>query len=247
MSGEHSLALQLRRVGVHYHRRVKTQDNGHWALKDVSFDLYHGETLGVIGRNGVGKSTLLRVMAGIIAPDRGEMINRSGRASLLSLQVGFVAHLTGRENAMLSAMLLGMSRREARLKLDEIVSFSGLGDFIDEPVGNYSSGMRARLGFAVSFHVDPDILLIDEVLGVGDAEFKQKSTIAMKERIRSDRTVVMVSHNLQTMRELCDRVVWLEKGHTVAEGPTEYVVGLYEKGAEESGKPVRGMVDDAVS
>ena len=238
MSGEHSLALGLRHVGVHYRRRKKTDGGGLWALKDINFELYHGETLGVVGRNGVGKSTLLRVMAGIIAPDRGEVVNRAGRASLLSLQVGLVPHLTGRENALLSAILQGMSRRAARAKLDEIIAFSGLGDFIDEPVGTYSSGMRARLGFAVSFHADPDILLIDEVLGVGDADFKKKSTAAMKERIRSDRTVVLVSHNLLTIRELCDRVVWIEGGKTVAEGRAEDMVNLYESGVAAADGPV---------
>lgn len=210
---------------------MRTADNGFWALKDVSFDVYHGETLGVIGRNGVGKSTLLKIMAGIISPDRGRMMNLVGRASLLSLQVGFIAHLTGRENAMMSAMLLGMSRRAAKDKLDEIIEFSGLGDYIDEPTGNYSSGMRARLGFSVAYYSDPDILLIDEVLGVGDADFKAKSTAAMKERIRSDRTVVIVSHQMSTIRELCDRVVWLEHGETVAAGDAESIVLEYEKSA----------------
>jgi lipopolysaccharide transport system ATP-binding protein len=225
---DHNPALSLHHVGVHYRRRIKVKDGGLWALKDITFDLRHGETLGIIGRNGMGKSTLLRVMSGIIAPDSGKIIHRAGRASLLSLQVGFVAHLTGRENAVVSALLLGLSRREIRSKLDEIIDFAGLGDFIDEPVGNYSSGMRARLGFAVSFHADPDILLIDEVLGVGDAEFKQKSTAAMKARILSDKTVIIVSHNMATIRELCDRVIWLEQGRTLQEGATATVVDAYE-------------------
>ena len=228
MTAQLDLALRLRHVGVHYRRRVRARNNGFWALRDITFDLFTGETLGVIGRNGVGKSTLLRVMAGIIAPDRGEFSSFGRQASLLSLQVGFVAHLTGRENAILSAMLLGMRRAEAMKKLDTIVDFAGLGNFIDEPVGTYSSGMRARLGFAVAFHAEPDILLIDEVLGVGDAAFKKKSVAAMKQRIQTDCTVAIVSHNMATIRELCDRAVWLEQGKTVAEGDTGDVIDAYE-------------------
>lgn len=228
MIDKKEIVLSLHNVGVHYRRRVKTKDKGIWALKDISFDLYKGETLGVIGRNGVGKSTLLRVLAGIIEPDRGNIINQGSRVSLLSLQVGFVAHLTGRENAILSAMLLGMRRDVAKNKLNEIIDFSGIGDFIDEPVGNYSSGMRARLGFAVSFAVQSDILLIDEVLGVGDDEFKKKSTAAMKERIKSSLTVVIVAHDIRTIRENCDRVLWLDKGIIVAEGKTEDVLSSYQ-------------------
>lgn len=220
-------AMTLRNVGLIYRRRAKIKDNAFWALKDISFDLLHGETLGIIGRNGVGKSTLLRIMAGIIAPDEGEVVNLAGQASLFSLQVGFVPHLTGRENAMLSAMFLGMSRREAKAKLPAIIDYSGIGDFIDEPAGNYSSGMRARLGFAVAFHADPAILLIDEVLGVGDAEFKQQSVAAMKERIRSDRTVVIVSHQAEMLAELCQRVLWIDRGRPKALGDAQDVIDAY--------------------
>lgn len=223
------VALSLRNVGVCYHRRKKTSGTACWALRNISFDLLHGETLGVIGRNGVGKSTLLRVMAGIMAPDEGEVVNLAGQASLFSLQVGFVTHLTGRENAMLSAMLLSMRRSEAKAKLESIIAYSGIGDFIDEPAGNYSSGMQARLGFAVAFHADPPILLIDEVLGVGDAEFKRQSTEAMKERIRSDRTVVIVSHSLEVIEELCDRVLWIDQGKPFALGDTQSVVGAFKQ------------------
>lgn len=229
MSKPPKIAMSLRDVGVCYHKRKKGPGGAFWALRNLSFDLFHGETLGIIGRNGMGKSTLLRIMAGIIAPDEGEMLNFAGQASLFSLQVGFVTHLTGRENAMLSAMLLGMRRREAKAKLDAMVAYSGIGEFIDEPAGNYSSGMQARLGFAVAFHVDPPILLIDEVLGVGDAEFKRQSTAAMKERIRSDRTVVIVSHNIEVIRELCDRVLWLERGKVAALSDTASVISAYEQ------------------
>jgi len=227
---KHELAMSIRHVGVCYRRRAKLRESGrYWALKDISFDLYHGETLGVIGRNGVGKSTLLRLLAGIIAPDRGEISCHIGRASLLSLQVGFASHLSGRENAILSGTLLGMRRRDVMEKMDEIVEFSGLGDFIDQPVGTYSAGMRARLGFAVAYQAQPDVLLIDEVLGVGDAEFKNKSAEALRERIRTNQTVVIVSHILSTLRELCDRVVWIENGVTRAVGPTQEVLASYEQ------------------
>ena len=217
--------LALRNVGVFYQRRGGVR---HWALEDVSIDLAQGETLGVIGRNGAGKSTLVRLLSGIIRPDRGEYVNHGYQASLLSLQVGFVSHLSGRENIVLTGLLLGMSLRDIRSRLDEIVAFAELEEFIDEPIDTYSSGMRARLGFSAAFHVDPDVLLIDEVLGVGDAEFVEKSKAVMQERIRSDKTVVLVSHNANVVRSLCDRVVWIDRGRTVAEGKTDEVLGLYQ-------------------
>lgn len=224
----HEVALTLENVGVYYKRRARfSRGEQYWALKDVSFKLYHGETLGVIGRNGVGKSTLLRVLAGIISPNRGTFKSCVGRVSLLTLQLGFVPHLTGRENAILGGILLGMKRQMVQEKMKQIIDFSGLGDFVDEPVGTYSAGMRARLAFAVAIHADPDVLLIDEVLGVGDDEFKQKSTLAMKERISSDETVVIVSHNINTIRELCDRLIWIEQGVTKMEGDTESVLKAY--------------------
>lgn len=223
-----AIALRLRSVGVYYRRRNRLfRTDCYWALKNVSFDLYHGETLGVIGRNGVGKSTLLRLLADIIKPDKGEIIRYSGRASLLTLQLGFVSHLTGRENAILSGILMGETRRNIREKMEFIIELSGLERFIDHPVGTYSSGMRARLGFAVATCAAPDILLVDEVLGVGDAEFKDKSGRIMKERIRSDQTAVVVSHNPNTIRELCDRVIWLEGGELKVEGETDHVLKLY--------------------
>lgn len=146
-----------------------------WALKDISFDIFHGETLGVIGRNGVGKSTLLCLIAGIIDPDMGTVFRAENcHASLLSLQVGFVPQLTGRENAVLSGILLGMHRETIESRMEEIIAFSELDEFIDQPIYTYSTGMRARLGFSVAFQTDPDILLVDEVLGVGDADFREK-------------------------------------------------------------------------
>ena len=199
-----------------------------WALKNISFEINHGETLGIIGRNGVGKSTLLRLLAGIIVPDSGEIeLFDCKKASLLSLQVGFIGHLNGRENAILSGMLLGMSRKYIEEHIDEIIEFSELGDFFEQPVKTYSSGMKARLGFSVSFLANPDILLLDEVLGVGDAAFQIKSTKAMKEKIQSNKTIVLVSHNTNMIRELCDRAVWIEDGVTRKQGNVENVINEY--------------------
>jgi lipopolysaccharide transport system ATP-binding protein len=208
-----------------------------WALEDVSLDLFLGETLGVIGRNGAGKSTLLRLLAGIIKPDRGRMETHGYQATLLSLQVGFVDYLTGRENVVISGLLLGMTRSEIEEKMSSIVAFAELEDFIDEPIQTYSSGMRARLGFATAVHVEPEILLIDEILGVGDAEFKEKSKRVMREKMSSHHTVVLVSHSLDLIRSVCDRVVWIEKGRTRMEGRAEDVMGAYEASVERARGP----------
>lgn len=222
--------LSLRNVGVSFPvgKWGWFSQRKRWVLKDVSFDLDHGETLGVVGRNAAGKSTLLRLLAGIIRNDRGSLTNHGGfTASLLSLQTGFLPHLSGRENAILSGILLGLRRREIELRMERIIEFSEIGEYIDEPLHNYSSGMRARLGFSVAFQVDPDILLVDEVLGVGDEDFRAKSSKAMRERIRSDKTIVLVSHNAGTVRELCDRAVWLHEGVTQAAGPVDDVMDQY--------------------
>lgn len=237
------LVLALHNTGVFYYRRKGGKNSVHgnkiWALRDVSLDLYKGETLGVIGRNGAGKSTLLRILAGIIRPDRGEYVNHGYHVTLLSLQVGFLDYLSGRENVMLSGLLLGMGRKEIQSRLGAIIEFAELEDFIDEPIQSYSSGMRARLGFATAFHVDSDVLLIDEVLGVGDAEFVEKSKKVMRERIRSDKTVVLVSHSARVIRSLCDRVVWIEKGATKSFGPAEEVVEAYLESLTGSGRGER--------
>jgi lipopolysaccharide transport system ATP-binding protein len=221
--------LELEHVGVAYARgRGLRHRNRYWALQDVSLRLHHGETLGVVGRNGVGKTTLLRVIAGIIDPDRGVIRNAGVRASLLSLQVGFIPQLTGRENAILSGMLLGESRARVEAAMEKIIAFAELEDFIDEPVASYSAGMKARLGFSVAMQADPDILLIDEVLGVGDVQFRRKSAAAIRRRIQSERTVILVSHNVEMLRNLCDRVVWIEKGVSCMEGVAAEVLAAYE-------------------
>lgn len=222
--------IHLSNVGVRYKRRTGFMRSADfWALHDVSFDLYQGETLGVIGHNGAGKSTLLRLLARILDPDKGTVTSKVDRVSLLSLQVGFVSYLSGRQNAILAGILLGMSHRQMKEKLDSIIAFSELEEFIDEPVRTYSSGMRARLGFAVAFQADPDVILIDEVLGVGDVNFKEKSANAMREKIASDKTVVIVTHSAETVLELCDRVVWVDHGVTCAEGDPVTIVNAYKE------------------
>lgn len=197
-------------------------------LRNISFDLYRGETLGIIGRNGAGKSTLLRMIAGIIEPDRGKIINHGARVSLLSLGVGFMPYLTGRENAMLSGMLLGMRRRDMRKRMNAIIEFSGLGDFIDQPLRTYSSGMRARLAFSVAVQATPDALLIDEILGVGDEDFRKKSTEEIKRLIKSDTSVILVAHSIPVINELCDRAILIDQGTIAKIGQTVDVLEQYK-------------------
>jgi len=192
-------------------------------LRGIDLDLRRGETLGILGHNGCGKSTLLRVLAGILAPAAGrlEVEPRLSRA-VLAIGLGFRNELSGRDNAYLSAMLQGASRREARANLARIREFSELGDAFERPVGNYSSGMRARLGFAASLITQVDILFIDEVLAVGDGAFRHKAAEALKSRIRSEQSVVLVSHNLGEIRGLADRVAWIDGGRCVAcDAPSE--------------------------
>ena len=199
------------------------------ALHGVSFEIEKGEIVGVIGRNGSGKSTLLRAIAGIFAPDEGSIELSTPSVSLLSIGVGFQRHLTGRENVMLSGMLLGFQEEEIKEKVDEIIAFAEIGDFIDRPVKTYSSGMFAKLAFSITAILETDIMLIDEILSVGDAKFKKKSYEKMKELIFDhNRTVMIVSHNPDTVRKLCSRVLWLHQGQVMKYGKTEEVLTEYE-------------------
>jgi lipopolysaccharide transport system ATP-binding protein len=179
-----------------------------WPFKDFSLELKKGEVLGILGKNGAGKSTLLRLLAGVILPDAGVVIRRDNSSvQLLTVNLGFERILTGRENAIMAGMLLGKSRAEVLARLDKVKEFSGLGNFFDEPVYAYSSGMVARLGFSVAVEADPDVLLLDEILSVGDAEFKEKSRAKTRELIRSGKSVVIVSHDSKTHDEFSDRIV----------------------------------------
>ena len=229
MTSHPSSLISLRNIGVSY-RRSRSFFGGsvYHALRDVSFDIKPGDSLGILGRNGAGKSTLLRVLAGIIGPDKGSLVNANARTALLALQVGFDPQLDGRTNAILSGILLGFSKHEVLEKLDEIIEFSELGVAIDEPIKVYSTGMRARLGFSVAVHLDPDILLIDEVLGVGDADFRKKSSELLHDRLQSEHTVVLVSHSASTIKQLCNRAVWIEQGVTHMDGDAIDVSNAYE-------------------
>lgn len=229
MSSE--LILRAEHVGLSYRQRVgMLRYESFWALQDVNFELYEGETLGIIGNNGAGKSTLLRMIAGIVDPDRGVLERRKPlNASLLALNVGFKPELSGRDNVVISGLLLGMSLEDIRRKMDAIRDFSDLEDFFERPVGTYSTGMRARLGFAVAIHADPDILLIDEVLGVGDQSFREKSHAAMKAKIKQGKTVILVSHSMEAIKELCHRVLWIERGKSICCGDVNWVVNGYHE------------------
>lgn len=198
-----------------------------WALKDICLEVRKGETLGVIGHNGAGKSTMLKHLAGIMIPTKGR-IDVDGRLSaLIEVGAGFHQDLTGRENVFLNGVILGMTRAEVARKFDEIVEFAGLATFIDTPVKRYSSGMYARLGFSVAAHLDPDILVIDEVLSVGDFLFQQKSLQKMRSIAKGGATVLFVSHNLKAVSDLCTRTVLMDAGFIVADGPTSEVIQTY--------------------
>src|SRR5947208_6871804 len=196
-----------------------------WALRDVSFDVPQGQTLGLIGPNGSGKTTLLKVIAGILRPTEGIVTTRGRVAALLALAAGFHPELTGRENVYLNAAILGLSRRETDRLFDDIVAFAELEDFVDNQVKFYSSGMYVRLGFAVAVHVDPAILLVDEVLAVGDIAFQRKCLDKVEEFRREGRTIIFVTHAPDLVRRICDRVVRLNQGRIVREGaPVDVVV-----------------------
>ncbi len=197
------------------------------AVNDVSFDVKHGTILGVIGHNGAGKSTLLRSIAGILAPTTGRIEVRGNISTLLALGLGFHPQLTGRENVILGGLASGLSREEINDKFLEIANFADLGDFIDLPTRTYSSGMNARLAFSVAVHMDPDILLIDEALSTGDAAFKRKARIKMEELMGNARTMLVVSHGLGTIKELCNDAIWLDHGRLVGRGSADEIVDRY--------------------
>ncbi len=198
------------------------------ALKDVSFKVNQGETLGIIGENGAGKSTMLGLIAGVLKPSKGEVIVKGRISPLLELGAGFHPELTGRENIMLNGVLLGLTRSDVLKKIDEIIDFSELDEFIDQPIRTYSSGMLARLGFSVASSLNPEILLIDEILAVGDKLFQKKSKEALLKLINGGVTTVFVSHDLESVKEICHRAIWLDHGKVRAEGEPGKVVEQYK-------------------
>jgi lipopolysaccharide transport system ATP-binding protein len=224
-------------------RRGKSQKetnpakDGIWAVRDVSFELHKGEALGLVGRNGAGKSTLLKMLSRITLPTEGRLEIRGHTATLLEVGTGFHPELTGRENIFLNGAILGMKRAEIASRFDEIVAFSGVERFLDTPVKRYSSGMFIRLGFAVAAHLEPEVLLIDEVLAVGDADFQRKCLGKMRDVANEGRAVVFVSHNLSAVQQLCTRAMWIDDGHLRIDDTPEKVVDHYlaTTGARASG------------
>ncbi len=239
--GKRDIAVSVKDLHIIYRGLKKTSIRASWkhltdkietfeALKGISFELEEGKILGIIGKNGSGKSTLLRAIAGIFSPDIGSIDLHGRSVSLLSIGVGFNKKLTGIENIYLSGMLLGFSEEEIRKKEKEIIKFADIGDFIHKPVKTYSSGMYSKLAFAITAILETDIMLIDEVLSVGDTKFKEKSYAKMKELISCDtRTVVIVSHNSQTINDLCTDVIWINDGVVIDVGKPEDIVPRYEE------------------
>ena len=211
-------------------RKSKIHFKSYQALKDISFILKEGDILGIIGKNGAGKSTLLKLIAKILLPDSGHIIyHKPVTVSLLTLRLGFFSTLSGYDNAIIGALLLGYTKQQAVAKLPGIIAFSELGDWIYEPLFTYSSGMVARLSFAVAMEMNPDILLVDEVLGVGDGAFQEKSANLLKDKMASGQTSVLVSHNLHAIKDICNKVVWIERGVIRMKGDVAPVTAAYEE------------------
>jgi ABC-type polysaccharide/polyol phosphate transport system ATPase subunit len=204
------------------------------ALQEVSFDVQHGTVLGIIGHNGAGKSTLLRAIAGILPPNQGSVEVRGRVSTLLALGVGFNGYLTGRENVILGGLAAGLSREQVEDKFEEIAAFADLGDFIDMPMRTYSSGMYSRLAFSVAVNMDPDILLIDEALSAGDTKFKRRASAKMSEIMNTARTMLLVSHGLGTIKDLCNDCLWMDHGHLMMRGTPDDCVAAYNESVNAS-------------
>ena len=238
-------AIDVRNVGVRYNLRLTKKntlrqtlatiirrgegERTFWALREVTFRLVHGESLAVIGPNGAGKSTLLQTLAGIITPSEGSVDVRGHVSSLLQLGAGFDQELNGRDNIMLAGAFMGVPHSEMVRRSESIVDFADLGQFIDAPIKTYSSGMRARLGFAIATSVDPDILLLDEVLATGDAVFREKSRARVLELAKAAKAIVLVTHDMHWVSEFCNRAMLIEKGHVVAEGEPDEIVRIHQE------------------
>lgn len=229
---EQNRANSLKEFCVRWLKRdLKSED--FWALTDVSFDVEKGDVVGIIGHNGAGKSTLLKVISGIMKPTKGTIEAHGNIVPMLELGSGFDMELSGRENIYLNGAILGYSEEFLNEKYDEIVTFSELGNFIEAPLRTYSSGMLARLAFSVACIVEPEILIVDEILSVGDADFQEKSRARMMDLMTGGTTVFFVSHSLEQIREMCNKVVWLEHGKIQAVGKTEDICNMYEGAKHE--------------
>lgn len=224
-----TLTLPLRFFRKNSEKLFENGGTEFWALKDITFDVFHGDKIGIIGRNGAGKSTLLKILSRLVYPTEGEARIRGRVTSLLEVGTGFNGNLTGKENVYLNASLHGLSRAEISRKFDEIVEFSGIGKFIHIPVKNYSSGMHSRLAFSVAAHIDPDILMLDEVLSVGDMAFQQKCLQKVEGLATSGRTILFVSHGMDSVVRFCEKVIWLEEGRIVQFGEAKEVVAAYSR------------------
>lgn len=223
------------KVGAVNNRSLKAREDYVWALKNINFEVNQGEVLGIIGKNGAGKTTLLKILSRVTSPSTGSIRTKGRIASLLEVGTGFHGELTGRENIFMNGAVLGMTKNEIKRKLDEIIDFSGCEMYIDTPVKRYSSGMTVRLGFAVAAHLEPEILVVDEVLAVGDAEFQKKAIGKMKDLSQGQgRTVLFVSHNMNSVQSLCTRGILLENGNLTYSGTTEETVSKYLTGGKES-------------
>ena len=196
-------------------------------LNNISFNVKAGETLGIIGRNGAGKSTLLRLLSDIITPNEGSIIRNCKKINLLSIELGFSEQLSGMNNIILSGLFNGFSKKEIVAKIDDVIEMSGIGESVHNNLITYSSGMRARLGFSIAYHLEPDVLLIDEILGVGDIDFQLKSERLIKEKMNSNQTVVLVTHDPDLVKDVCDRVIWIEHGNIMKQGDTHEVMNAY--------------------
>jgi lipopolysaccharide transport system ATP-binding protein len=253
-------AVRVRDLGIRFyvrHQRNPTVHSGivrflrrlpppeeFWALRGVSFEVREGSVFGIIGRNGSGKSTLLRTLARIFTPDEGEVEIRGKVSSLISLGAGFHLELSGLENIIFNGLLLGLSKQEVDRRLDDIIEFAGLGRFIDAPVRTYSSGMRGRLGFSIAIHVDPDVLVVDEILAVGDAAFRERCVEKMRQLLAGGVTVVMVQHELETILSMCNECMWLDRGSIKEIGAPVDVVRHY---LESQGLPMIPVPEPAIA
>ena len=252
-TGDDNVAIELRNVSLSFKigndkidnlkeyvirtlKRNKEKKTIFKATDDVSFKIYKGEKVGLIGYNGAGKSTLLKIISGVYSPDEGDVIINGNIAPLLSLGAGFDKNYSGRENIFLNGAILGYDEKFLKEKYDEILEFSELGDFINLAVKNYSSGMLSKLGFSIATIVDPDILILDEVLGVGDITFKKKSKEKLKSLMESNTTVLLVSHSISEIRSICDKAIWIEKGKVREIGEVNYICDKYTKEAKTASK-----------